>query len=120
MKTPKKQTTGLSTKVYKFFLSLYFNTKLGKRFSETHGLSFDPTISLSQMPIIMPSKDDFYTLASDLNKFEILEIDEERLDITIREICTDNVFTLSIDLFEALFIKVDKPKLDNLIKKAKS
>jgi len=120
MTTPKKPKIGLSTKVYKFFLSLYFNTKIGRRFSETHGLSFDPTISVSQMPVIMPSKDDFFTLASDLNKFEILDIDEERLDITIREICTDNVFTLSLDLFEALFVKVDKPKLDGLIKKAKS
>lgn len=119
MKTLKKLLTGLSTRVYKYLLSLYFNSERGKDFSKTYGLSFYPDLMLSQLPVVIPSKDDFYTLANDLNKFEVLEIDEEKLDITIREICTDNVYTLSIDLFEALFIKVEKPKLDEVLEKAK-
>lgn len=119
MATLRKRLNGLSTRVYKFFLSLYFSTKQGKDFSETYGLSFDPDFILSQLPTVLPSKEDYYTTAKDLGEFEILDIDEEKLEITLREICTDNVITLHIDLFDILFVKIEKPNLDEVIQKAK-
>lgn len=119
MSTLKRLLDGLITVVYKLGLMLFFQTNKGKDFSQTYGVSFNPDITLSQLPIVIPSKNEFYRLSDTLNNFEIIHIDEEDLYVVIREICTDNEHKLSIDLFDLLFIKVEKPNLDPLIKEAK-
>lgn len=120
MSTLRKLIDGLTTRVYKLGLWVFFKTDKGREFSETYGLSFNPDISLSQMPIYFPSKEDFYRLAPDLNNFEIVKIDEDKLIVTIREICTDFEHDIGLDLFDTLFVKIEKPSIDEIVKSAKS
>ncbi len=109
LKTLKKLRDGLSTRVYKFFLWIFFKSKKGQEFSETYGVSFNPDLSLSHMPVYFPSMKDFYNVASDLSTFEIIKIDEESLLITIREIGSDTEHKIHLDLFDILFIKIEPP-----------
>lgn len=120
MSTLRKLIDGLTTRVYKLGLWCFFKTDKGLEFSETYGLSFNPDISLSQLPVYLPSKEDFYKLATDLNNFEIIKIDEDKLIVIIREICSDFEYEISLDLFDVLFVKIEKPNIDNIVKSAKS
>lgn len=119
MKTLSKLMNGLSTKLFDYLLNKFFKSPVGKDFTDIYGISFDSSIQLSELPVLFPSKEDFYKIANDLGYFEIISIDSDNDKITIRELCTETEYTTNVEFFNLLFIKEDKPDLENVLYKSK-
>ena len=115
----KKLINGSVTAAYKTALQIFFKTNKGKDFSIKYGLSFNPNITLSKLPLLVPPKNEFFKLDANIGNFEIVEIDAKKFTIVIREICTEDEFKLSIDLFYLLFVKIEKPDIDIILENIK-
>lgn len=111
----KKFLDGAVTAAYKTGLQIFFKTSKGKDFSKKYGVTFNPSITLSKLPLLTPPKNEFYKLDPSIGVFEIVEIDSKKFTIVIREICTEDEFKMSIDLFYLIFMKIQKPDVDIII-----
>lgn len=107
----QKSLTGWITKVYKRILEVLFKTFLGGHLKKNYGLSFNPAITLSELPPLMPQENDFFTVADDVSYFEVVRSSIQDRTVTIRELGTDIDYDIDPDLFQILFIKVDKPDI---------
>lgn len=76
----------------------------------SYGLSFDDDVRLDvipERPEIGVGK--FCQLVKEPRYYEVLEIDNDRREILIREICTDNEYVLPTGLFNAVFEEAPMP-----------
>lgn len=102
---------GWITRVYKGILRIFFGSLFGKHVSDRYGVSFNPDITLSDLPSLMPSVHEFYELADDVSFFEVVDVSIQNRIVTIREIGTDTEYPIDSNLFEVLFVRIDKPAI---------
>ena len=71
------------------------------------GVSFDNELKIDNLMSVVPPLNTFYELATDLQPFEVVNVDLKTKTISIRELGTDTEYGIDSDLFVMLFVKIE-------------